>query len=686
MKNLQKLLIILFLSGLIMAQNSTTEILFKTNKLDKYFSEKELGVSLENKNLVFRLFTPTADKVQLYISDILNFSSGDLFEMEKDSNGVWEVILPKTSDFFYYGYKVHNKFSENPPISIDPYSKAVTTLNIYGNPRLSIYMQNDYQWKSENKWIARNWKDFIIYEMHIRDLTAHETAKTNQAGTYSGLVEKNQVGGINYIKNLGVNAIELLPTQEFGNLEIPFNKEFNGKLNTWNPYERNHWGYMTAAFFAPSAYYSEQWENYEMNSWMGTKGNQVTEFKKMVDEFHQNGISVIMDVVYNHLSEYEIGNLKEISKEYYFRLDNKGNYIAESYCGNDLRTEAPMFRKLIVESILYWMNEYHIDGFRFDLAKLIDWETTEEIIAQAKKINPNVIIIAEPWGGGYDPAGFSERGWAAWNDQIRNGIKGQNVNDGLGWIFGKWQGNNSFNRIKSYVRGTLVKDSLGLFQEESHSVNYLESHDDLTLGDFIRLCLKKVKEHQKIENLSEHNKLTEVELKMHKLAALFLFTSRGITMIHEGQEFARSKVIDVGDSTIDSHFGEIDHNTYNKDNKTNYLNFDFAKLNADLTDYYKGLIDLRKNANAFRRAKYDDVTFIDVANNDFVIAYTVQYENEKYFVVMNANPKEDLKIEFPEGVWSEVVNPKKVNLKGKIVKEKELKVCPTSGYVFRLEK
>ncbi len=686
MKNLQKLLIILFLSGLIMAQNSTESILFKTNKLDKYFSEKEMGVSLAKNNLVFRIFSPTADKVQLYISDTLDLSCGNLFEMKKDSACVWEVILPKKSDFFYYGFKVYNKLSENPPISIDPYSKAVTTLNIYGNPRLSIYMQNDYQWKSENKWIARNWKDFIIYEMHIRDLTAHETAKNNQAGTYSGLVEKNQVGGINYIKNLGVNAVELLPAQEFGNLEIPFNKEFNGKLNTWNPYERNHWGYMTAAFFAPSAYYSEQWKHFEFNSWMGTKGNQVTEFKKMVDEFHQNGISVIMDVVYNHLSEYEIGNLKEISKEYYFRLDNKGNYIAESYCGNDLRTEAPMLRKLIIESILYWMNEYHIDGFRFDLAKLIDWETTEEIIAQAKKINPNVIIIAEPWGGGYDPAGFSERGWAAWNDQIRNGIKGQNVNDGLGWIFGKWEGNNSLNRIKSYVRGTLVKDSLGLFQEESHSVNYLESHDDLTLGDFIRLGLKKLKEHQKIENLSEHYKLSEIELKMHKLAALFLFTSRGITMIHEGQEFARSKVIDVADSTIDSHFGEIDHNSYNKDNNTNYLNFDLAKINANLTDYYKGLIDLRKSSNVFRRAKYDDVTFIDVANNDFSIVYTVQYENEKYFVVMNANPKEELKIEFPKGVWREIVNPQKVNLKGKIVKEKELIVCPTSGYVFRLEK
>ena len=131
-------------------------------------------------------------------------------------------------------------------------------------------------------------------------------------------------------------------------------------------------------------------------------------------------------------------------------------------------------RRLIIESILYWMKEYHVDGFRFDLGKLLDWETIETIISEARKVNPSVVFTCEPWGGGYDPAGFSKRDWAPWNDQIRNGIKGENPKDGLGWIFGQWYGNNSPKRIKSYVNGTLVRDTLGLFQKKEHSVNYLE--------------------------------------------------------------------------------------------------------------------------------------------------------------------------------------------------------------------
>jgi pullulanase/glycogen debranching enzyme len=209
-----------------------------------------------------------------------------------------------------------------------------------------------------------------------------------------------------------------------------------------------------------------------------------------------------MDVVYNHLSEYELGNLKEIDRDYYFRLDKRGNYIAESGCGNDLKTERPMMRRLIVESILYWMKEYHVDGFRFDLGKLIDWETIEEITHEAKKINPNVIFVCEPWGGGYDPTGFSLRGWGSWNDQIRNGVKGENPVNGLGWIFGKWYDNNSSERIKSYVNGTLVRDSLGLFQKKEHSVNYLSSHDGYTLGDFIRIGTGKIGENEVIKILN----------------------------------------------------------------------------------------------------------------------------------------------------------------------------------------
>ncbi len=352
------------------------------------------------------------------------------------------------------------------------------------------------------------------------------------------MIEDDIKGGINYIESLGVNTVELLPAMEFANIEIPYKDSLNGRFNNWNPYERNHWGYMTSNFFAPAAYYSTGWEKMEWNKWMGRDGRQVNDFKDMVKAFHKKGIGVIMDVVFNHLSEYEIGNLKEIDKEYYFRLDKNGNYITESYCGNDLKTERPMLRRLIIDSILYWMKEYHVDGFRFDLGKLIDWITIEEVIREARKVNPNVVFVCEPWGGGYDPTGFSLRDWGAWNDQIRNGVKGENPNNGLGWIFGKWYGNNNKSRIKSYVRGTLIEDKGGLFLHKEHSVNYLESHDGYTLGDFIRIGTGEVKADSVIANRDKHAKLSPLQLRLNKLAALFLFTSQGITMIHSGQEFA----------------------------------------------------------------------------------------------------------------------------------------------------
>ena len=308
--------------------------------------------------------------------------------------------------------------------------------------------------REDDKWIKRDWRDLIIYEMHVRDMTIDKSSGVEERGTYKGLTELCKPGGLSYIKSLGINTVELLPSQEFANIESPYKDSLNGRYNSWNHYERNHWGYMTAAFFAPESYYSERTDQIKWNTWNGTTTKPITDFKEMVKAFHKEGIGVMMDVVYNHLSEYEIGNLKEIDKDYYFRLDDNGNYISQSGTGNDLKTERPMMRRMIIESILYWMKEYHIDGFRFDLGKLIDWKTIEEIIKEAKNVNPDVVFVCEPWGGGYDPAGFSLRGWGSWNDQIRNGVKGENPVNGLGWIFGKWYGNNTPVRIKSYVNGT----------------------------------------------------------------------------------------------------------------------------------------------------------------------------------------------------------------------------------------
>jgi len=669
----------------------TSNFIKRYKELDKYFSTKKLGSFVENGKTIFRLFAPSAKKVILCLFKSPEKSLFQDYVMTKDEDGVWEISLEGELYGIFYGFKVQHPNSNidinELPLCVDPYSKAVATKTIHMNPRMSIVVKNkDYNWETTD-WQKIDWKDLIIYEMHIRDMTAHKTSLAKEPGTYKGLIDSNAIGGINYIKSLGVNAVEFLPIQEFGYCEIPYLDSLAGKFNTWNPYERNHWGYMTGAFFAPASYYSNSWNSFQWNRWIGTEANQINDFKDVVKEFHKNNIAVIMDVVYNHLSEYEIGNLKQIDKEYYFRLDSNGNYIAQSWCGNDLKTERPMLRRLIIESILYWMTEYKIDGFRFDLSTLIDWKTIEEIRERAKEINPNVILIGEAWGGGgYSPDGFSKKEYAAWNDQIRNGIKGENPNNGHGWIFGKWYGNNSQKRIKSYLQGTTVQDTLGLFQRKEHSVNYLESHDGYSLGDFIRIGLKENAHKKSINNVDKFVKLSPTQTKLNKLAALFLFTSQGITMIHAGQEFARSKIISYTEKGSDLEKGSIDHNSYNKDNETNYINYRHAKINRDLFDYYKGLIELRKKYSAFRNAESENAEFYDHIKSKFAFAYKLSDNENTFVVIFNADDKLNLEFPLPEGNWEILVNNSSAGIKPLKVIKNKIQIDAKTGIVLKQKK
>jgi pullulanase/glycogen debranching enzyme len=345
-----------------------------------------------------------------------------------------------------------------------------------------------------------------------------------------------------------------------------------------------------------------------------------------------------------------------------------------------------MVRRLIVESILNWMKEYHVDGFRFDLSTLIDWQTIEEIIKEAKKINPDVVLIGEAWGGGgYSPNGFSSRGWAAWNDQIRNGIKGENPNNGQGWIFGKWYGNNSQKRIKSYVNGTLVKDEFGLFQKKEHSVNYLESHDGYTLGDFIRIGSGEFKTDEVVKDIDKNAKLSPYQTKLNKLAALFLLSSQGMVMIGEGQEFARSKVIYKQLGIHDSDKGKLDHNSYNKDNETNYINYKHADINKDLVDYYKGLIKLRNTYEAFRRADYNEIAFFDHPNDQFGLAYLIKYHDESFVVLFNADPEKELEFPLPQGKWDVIVDGTHAGITPLYKAEGKIKLRSVSGMILKFD-
>src|SRR5574341_42511 len=563
-----------------------SKVLLHDGIFDQFYSEKPLGCQREGERLAFRLFAPRALQSKLVLFDRHDDLAGKEFPMQRDQDGVWEFFAAENVTAKFYGYRISGpsgdeEIFDDSKIIADPYSRAVATRNHYRHPaRTLILHADDFNWESDT-FMKTAMEDLIIYEMHVRDLTAHPSSGVapELRGSYRGLIQSGIKGGIDYLKSLGVNAVEFLPIHDFGNLEpVPEESRIANNI-----YARNHWGYMTSYFFAPESYYATGGAM-EPDRWNGVDGRQAREFKEVVKAFHRAGIAVLLDVVYNHVSQYDQNSFKLIDKKYYFRLDDDQQFWGKSGCGNDFKTERPMVRRLILDSVESWMREYHIDGFSFDLAAMIDWETCDSILQSARAINPNAIIIAEAWGcGGYTPAELSQHGWAALNDQIRNGVKGwQPTGKGdQGFIFGKWKSGTTMASLRSYVTGTLKEDG-GLFQHKSHSINYLESHDDHTLGDFIRIASEEVGAEQVITDIDANARLSPRQLRMNKLAALFLFTSQGPTMIHEGQEFARSKVI-AKTNVPDPHAGQIDHNSYNKDNETNWINFQHAEMNRELT-------------------------------------------------------------------------------------------------------
>lgn len=628
------------------------------------YSEKPLGCIIDGNTRTFRVFAPRAVNAHVVFFERYDDTEGIEYVMHCYNDGVWEFATEMCNDYRYYGYRIFG--NENPPehfnssiIIGDPYSKAVVTHNTYRHSAKTIIIDTEYDWSDDHFSIPHDHTQLIMYECHVRDISAHASSGIAQRGTYAGFVEQNKRGGLSYLKQLGINAVELLPIQEFANIEPPFSPLRDNSIphpNTWNPYSRNHWGYMTSFYFAPESYYASD-GNLEPNSYCGIHGNGVREVKDMIKALHKENIAVILDIVFNHTSHYDENPLKYCDKLYYFYCNEHGEFISTSGCGNDFRTESPMSRRLILDCIAYWLTEYNVDGFRFDLASMIDTETCKQIIEKAKSIKPNVIIIAEPWGGGkYDIERYRDLGWKAWNDLFRNAVKGQNPYNGHGFIFGQFQGMNSPSTFEALLKGSLLKDKFP-FSTPAYAVNYLESHDDMTIGDFIRIASNEVHETKKINDRQLHCTLTPQQMKYNKLAALFLFISQGVIMIHQGQEFARSKVIFDEKGIVDPFIGTMDHNSYNKDNPTNHINYNDINLNKELWSYYKGLIELRKKFPHFFgncpsekiRVQYSEPShrmevFIipDVSNESF----------SECLILLNASDYKQWNYDLPEGEWS----------------------------------
>jgi len=626
------------------------------------------GAFLRPGGIEFKIYAPNSDKVKLVIFEKVDDESGYEYPMEKLVNGDWRYFLKNAPLGTMYGYRLTGPWNDENVIVADPYSKATVTQNNWRHVAKSLVIDASFDWEGDT-WTNIHPRDLIIYESHVRDMTVHKSSNATAKGSYLGFIEKDQNGGIEHLKSLGVNAVQFLPLWDFANFEIPYKQDADGMYNDWNPYERNHWGYMPTFFMAPESYYATDGTN-EPLAWNGTDGRAISEMKSMVKSLHKEGMAVILDVVVNHISNYDWHPLKYIDKTVYFKLDKQGDFLSQC-CGNLLASDHQPVRDYIIESLKYWMTDYHIDGFRFDQAHLLSAETATFIIDELKKINPNVIIYGEAWNKREKE--FSELGWGSFNARFRDVLRGDLHNyDEKGFLFGNFRDSESLKNLQSLILGTP-----NIYQSSAHAVNFLEVHDDYCFNDYLRLSSGRNSKDDIIQDPMKHIELDDDLLRKNKLGALILLTSQGIPIIHQGQDWAHSQIIAETDAH-DPNVGKMDRNPYNKDNETNWVNWLEKEQNKELADYYSGLIDLRRTHTEFRHATKKDFKFQGLA--DHALGYVIR---DRIAVYINGENSTAVETDLPEGKWQLIVNNEEVNLNGIRQVSGKISIPPTSGIVLQ---
>ena len=626
------------------------------------------GAFLRPGGIEFKIYAPSSDIVKLVIFEKVDDESGFEYPMEKLKNGDWTYFLKNAPLGTMYGYRLTGPWNDENVIVADPYSKATVTQNNWRHVAKSLVIDAAFDWEGDT-WTNIHPRDLIIYEAHVRDMTVHKSSNATAKGSYLGFIEKDQNGGIEHLKSLGVNAVQFLPLWDFANFEIPYRQDADGMYNDWNPYERNHWGYMPTFFMAPESYYATDGTN-EPLAWNGTDGRAISEMKNMVKSLHQEGMAVILDVVVNHISNYDWHPLKYIDKTVYFKLDEQGDFLSQC-CGNLLASDHQPVRDYIIESLKYWMTDYHIDGFRFDQAHLLSVETARFIIDELKKINPNVIIYGEAWDE--KEKEFSEMGWGSFNARFRDVLRGDLHNyDEKGFLFGNFRDNETLENLQALILGTP-----NIYQSPAHAVNFLEVHDDYCFNDYLRLSSSRNSRDDIIDDPMKHIELDDDLLRKNKLGALILLTSQGIPIIHQGQDWAHSQIIAETDAH-DPNVGKMDRNPYNKDNETNWVNWLEKEQNKELADYYSGLIDLRRTHTEFRHTTKKDFKFQGLA--DHALGYVIR---NRIAVYINGENSTAVETDLPEGKWQLMVNQNEVNLNGIRQVSGKISIPPTSGMVLQ---
>ena len=486
-----------------------------------------------------------------------------------------------------YGYRFDGPYDpqkgllyDKTKILLDPYAKSISGRSVWGkapnykNPfqHRGQIISEDYLWNGD-KPLEIPYRDLIIYELHVRSFTMNQNSNVKKRGTFAGLTEK-----IPYLKELGINCVELMPIFEFD--EFDNSREYNGQKLY------NYWGYSTVGFFAPKAGYAAS----------SPFGMEADELKNLVKQFHKNGIEVILDVVFNHTAEgNENGpyiSFRGIDNRTYYLLTPEGYYYNFSGCGNTMNCNNPVVRNVVLDCLRYWVSSFHVDGFRFDLASILSRDKSG-----APMIDPPLLdsiandavlgksmLIAEAWdaGGLYQIGSFRYWGrWAEWNgkyrDSLRYFIKGGAEH--APELFCRIQGSNDIygnNNSESSINFVTCHDGFTLYD----LVSYNDKHNEANGENNMDGCNDNNSWNCGVEGETTDPQILDLRMRQMKNMLTILLTSRGIPMLLSGDEFANTQ------------FGN--NNAYCLDNEISWLDWSYLEKNKDLFKYVKKLISFRK--------------------------------------------------------------------------------------------
>lgn len=584
----------------------------------------DFGVTLKDAGVQLKVWAPCAIRVRAAIYD----EGDDLFRheipMATSGDGIFTLVLPLDYLNKYYTYIITS--AETDYEVVDPYAVA-SGPNSEKAMIIDLSETNPDGWQGHFRPDPIQPNEAIIYELHVRDFSIDSNSGMKNKGKYLAFTEtgtsfEHASTGIEHLKELGVTHVHLLPVYDFSTVDEFRQDEYN-------------WGYDPALYNTPEGSYATDALDGRV---------RIKELKACIMALHEAGIHVVLDVVYNHTYESIHSNFNRLAPGYFYRLDDKGDFANGSGCGNELATEHPVVRKFIIDSLKYWLTEFKVDGFRFDLLALYDKQTVEDIVRTLKAMQPNLLLYGEPWIGWESALPEKDRFLKSrqrgldiglFNDDFRNAIKGDNDGYETGFVMERLDA-KPWVELGIAASTALPGDRKGYADRAVEVVNYVSAHDNLVLWDKIE---KSVGGYD-----------YELKLQMHKLALSIVLTSFGSAFIQSGTEFVRTK--------------QGHDNSYNAGDHINKLDWALKIKHGDHYNYIRNLIEYRKTSGFFKWNKKTDIEkhLEFLSSPEGIIVYRISNLDEKDCVIIHNGTQMRKAVQLPEGLFTVIADHKTVNL------------------------